>query len=72
MTEINTIKWHEKGYNNWKKSIDIHEKRILKELEEIKEDKRGLNFLKFQIDEAKKENKLKFDRDKFRIKRLNK
>ena len=68
--EVHTIEWHEEVYNNWKQSLDIHEERTLKELERIKEDRKRLDFYKFQIDEAKKLGKDNFDRDKFRKKRL--
>ncbi len=64
----NKIEWHEEGYNNWKYSLDKYEERTLKELEKIKQDRERLNFLKFQIEEAKRIGKTEFDREKFRIK----
>jgi len=69
MEKQNTIKWHEQGYNNWKNSLDVHEERTLEELEKIKADRERLDFYKFQIDEAKKLGKDKFDRERFRIRR---
>lgn len=69
MAEQNTIEWHEENYKNWKGCLDKHEERTLKELEKIKADRVRLNFFKFQIEEAKKLGKEKFDRERFRVKR---
>jgi hypothetical protein len=69
MAELNSLEWHCENYINWKESLDKHEERTLRELEKIKEDRERLNFFKFQIEEANKEGKLSFDRDKFRVKR---
>ena len=69
MEKQNTIGWHEQGYNNWKSSLDTYEERTLKELEKIKEERKRLDFYKFQIEEAKKLGKDKFDRERFRQKR---
>jgi len=68
--EINSIKWHENCYNNWKQTLDKYEEDTLKRLEEIKRDRKRLDFYSFQISEAKIHNKVSFDSDKFRVKRL--
>lgn len=65
----NSIKWHEECYNNWKRSLDKHEERTLKELEKIKQDRERLNFYDEQIKSAKATGKLEFDRYKYKVKR---
>jgi len=64
--ETQTIQWHERGYINWKDNLDKHEKRTLEEIEKIKQDRKRLDFYKFQIDEAKRVGKTSFDRERFR------
>lgn len=69
MNNKQEIDWHEDCYKNWKQSLDKHEERTLKELEKIKSDRQRLDFYRFQINEAVKEGKGEFDRDKYKVKR---
>lgn len=73
IAEQNSIEWHEEAYKNWKQSLDIHEERLQLQWSKLLEDKKRLSFFRHQIDEAIKEKKTKFDRERFRIsKTLNK
>lgn len=63
------IKWHEECFSNWKKFLDKHEERTLKELEEIKQDRERLDFYEDQIKSAKITGKQEFDRGRYKVKR---
>lgn len=69
MNNTQTIKWHEECFGNWKKSLDKHEERTLQELEKIKQDRVRLNFYDDQIKSAKIIGKLRFDRERYKVKR---
>ena len=69
MKNTRTISWHEECFGNWKKSLDKHEERTLKELEKIKQDRERLDFYGDQIKSAKINGKLEFDRDRYKVKR---
>jgi mRNA-degrading endonuclease RelE of RelBE toxin-antitoxin system len=69
MKNTKEVYWHETCFENWKKSLDDEEAKILNKLNEIKEERKRLAFYRFQIDEAKRLGKSEFDKLKFKRKK---
>lgn len=62
-----SVEWHEECYANWIRSHqrEVDQLRFL--TERVARHTSELDFYRRQIDEAKRQNKVKFDRDKFLV-----
>ena len=60
------IKWHKECQKNSQRYYERLLEHALTELEKAKEGLKKAKFYKYQIEEAEKQNKDSFDRDKFK------
>ena len=69
--EVNSIEWHENRFKNISKGYEKENEKLKKLLEKVCKMKSQLSFYEYQIGEAKVEGKNKFDRNKFRVKKIS-
>jgi len=70
MYKINSMEWHESHLRNMKNYYKRLRKEQEKREEYAKRIKNDISMLEYQIKEAKKIGKDKFDKDRFRIKKV--
>lgn len=61
------IEWHEECLKNRISSFERKQKELDSLIKQIEKDKEEIEFLEYQIKEAKKANKDSFDSEKFRV-----
>lgn len=61
------IEWHEECLKNRRLSLSRKQKELISLAKQLKKDKKEIEFLEYQIKEAKKANINDFDNERFRV-----